>query len=210
MAQGRRLILIRHPKTIDASVLPTDGFGVASPAWWGTLGFMFIEGSSLVLCAMAYSYLSRRSPLWPPSGTPLPSLTMGTVVVAALLISLVPAWLLYRAAKRMDRGAVVLTLLIGAVVEAVLIVLRAYELHALPMRWDGTAYGSTVWFTLGAHSTLLLLDFGETLVFAALLLWGPADKKHFADVADSAMYWFFIVLIWVPLYFMLYVSPRIF
>jgi heme/copper-type cytochrome/quinol oxidase subunit 3 len=67
-----------------------------------------------------------------------------------------------------------------------------------------------VWFTLGAHSTLLLLDFGETLVFGVLLLLGPVAKRHFADVADSALYWFFIVLIWVPLYFMLYVSPRIF
>lgn len=202
--------MIRHPRTIDASQLPREGFGVASPAWWGTIGFMIIEGSSLVLCAMAYSYLSRRSPLWPPSGTPLPSLGMGTIVAAALLLSLIPAWLLNRAAKRMDRGAVVLMLLIGALVEAVLVVLRAYELHVLPMRWDGTAYGSTVWFTMGAHTTLLVFDFGETLVLAALFLWGPLDKRHYADVADSVMYWFFISLVWVPLYFMLYVSPRLF
>jgi heme/copper-type cytochrome/quinol oxidase subunit 3 len=171
---------------------------------------MFIEGSSLALCAMAYAYLSRRSPLWPPSGTPLPNLAFGTVVAAGLLVSLVPAFLLNRAAKRMDRAAVLRMLLIGTAVEALLVVLRAYELYALPMRWDGTAYGSTVWFTLGTHSTLLLLDFGETLVFGVLLLLGPVEKRHFADVADSAMYWFFIVLIWLPLYFMLYVSPRIF
>lgn len=202
--------MIRNPKTIDASALPTEGFGVASPTWWGTLGFMFIEGSSLALCAMAYAYLSRRSPLWPPSGTPLPNLAFGTVVAAGLLVSLVPAFLLNRAAKRMDRAAVLRMLLIGTAVEALLVMLRAYELYALPMRWDGTAYGSTVWFTLGAHSTLLLLDFGETLVFGVLLLLGPVEKRHFADVADSAMYWFFIVLIWLPLYFMLYVSPRIF
>jgi cytochrome c oxidase subunit III len=210
MAQSRRVLVIRHPRTVDASALPTEGFGVASPTWWGTLGFMVIEGSTLLLCAMAYTYLSRRSPLWPPSGTPLPSLLVGTVVVAVLLVSLIPAVLLHRAAKRMDRGAVLLMLLIGAVVEAIVIVLRAYELHALPMRWDGTAYGSTVWFTLGAHTTLLVLDFGETLVFGVLLLTGPVAKRHFADVADSAMYWFFIVLTWVPLYFMLYVSPRLF
>ena len=202
--------MIRHPKTVDASALPTAGFGVASPTWWGTLGFMIIEGSTLVLCAMAYTYLSRRSHLWPPSGTPLPSLLVGTVVVAVLLGSLVPAFLLHRAAKRMDRGAVLLLLFIGIVVEAIVVALRAYELYALPMRWDGTAYGSTVWFTMGAHTTLLALDFGESVVFAVLFLKGPIAKRHFADVADSAMYWFFIVLTWVPLYFMLYVSPRLF
>jgi heme/copper-type cytochrome/quinol oxidase subunit 3 len=210
VAERRRVGVIRHPRSVDASALPTEGFGVASPTWWGTLGFMVIEGSTLVLCATAYTYLSRRSPLWPPSGTALPGLLIGTVVVAGLLASLVPAVLLHRAAKRMDRGAVLRMLLIGTVVEAILVILRAYELHALPVRWDGSAYGSAVWFTLGAHSTLLALDFCETLVFGVLLLVGPVAKRHFADVADSAMYWFFIVLTWVPLYFMLYVSPRLF
>jgi cytochrome c oxidase subunit III len=201
--------VIRQRTTLDVSQLPREGFGVASPTWWGTIGFMLIEGSSLLLCAMAYIYLSRRSPHWPPSGTPLPSLAMGTVVMAALLVSLIPAVILNRAARRLDRGGVLLWLLIGTAVEAVIVVLRAYELRALPMRWDGSAYGSTVWFTLGVHSTLLLFDFGETLVFAALFLWGPVDKKHFADVSDAVMYWFFVSLVWIPLYFMLYVAPRI-
>jgi hypothetical protein len=43
-----------------------------------------------------------------------------------------------------------------------------------------------------------------------MFMTAPIEKKHYADVADSVMYWFFIALIWVPLYFMLYVSPRLF
>lgn len=197
-------------RSIDASRLPSEGFGVASPTWWGTLGFMFIEGSSLLLCVMAYAYLSRRSPTWPPSGTPPPNLAVGTVFVAAILLSLIPAFILNRAAKRLDRGATLTWLLIGTAVEAGIVLLRIYELHALPTRWDTSAYGSALWFTIGLHTTLLALDFGETLVFGALFLRGPIEKKHFADVADSVMYWFFIALIWAPLYYMLYVSPRIF
>ncbi|HWC72530.1 MAG TPA: hypothetical protein VG454_01235, partial [Gemmatimonadales bacterium] len=80
-----------HPKSVDASQLPSEGFGVASPTWWGTLGFMVIEGSSLALCALAYVYLSRRSPAWPPSGTPPPNLAVGSVFVGAALVSLIPA-----------------------------------------------------------------------------------------------------------------------
>jgi heme/copper-type cytochrome/quinol oxidase subunit 3 len=197
-------------RTIDVSGLPTDGFGTASPTWWGTIGFMLIEGSSLLLCAMAYIYLSRRSPLWPPSGTPPPNLAAGTIMVLALVLSLIPAWILGRVARRLDKRAVIVWSIVGAVVEAVTVLLRANELHALPFRWDGSAYGSAVWFTIGIHTTLLVLDFGETLVFAVLFLRGPVDKKHYADVTDSVMYWFFIVLTWVPLYFMLYVSPRLF
>jgi heme/copper-type cytochrome/quinol oxidase subunit 3 len=203
-------VIRQHPRSIDASQLPGDGFGVASPTWWGTLGFMFIEGSTLLLCVVAYIYLSRRSPLWPPSGTPPPSLAVGTVFMAAALLSLIPAWLLGRAAKSLDRGAVILWSIVGVVVEAVIVALRAYELHALEFRWDGSAYGSAVWITMGAHTTLLVFDFGETLVFLALFLLGPIQKKHFADVSDAVMYWFFVSLVWVPLYFMLYVSPRLF
>ena len=44
---------------------------------------------------------------------------------------------------------------------------------------------------------------------AALFLRGSVDKRHFADVADSVLYWFFVVLIWMPLYFILYVAPRV-
>lgn len=197
-------------RVVDVSPLPTEGFGVASPTWWGTIGFMLIEGSTLVLCAFAYMYLSRRSPVWPPSGTPLPNLLLGTVVAAALVVSLIPAVFLNRAAKNLDRGAVLRWLLIGTAVEAVIVALRGLELHALPTRWDASAYGSALWFTLGFHTTLLALDFGETLVFGVLFLKGPIEKRHFADVSDAVMYWFFVALTWLPLYFMLYVSPRIF
>jgi cytochrome c oxidase subunit III len=209
MAQDGGIDMIREA-TVDVSRLPKEGFGVASPTWWGTLGFMLIEGSTLALCAMAYSYLSRRSPHWPPSGTPLPDLTVGTVVVAALVLSLIPAVILGRAAKRMDHRATLRWLLISTAVEGVIVLLRAYELHALQVRWDTSAYGSAVWFTLGFHTTLLLLDFGEALVFSVLFWKAPIEKKHYADVEDAVVYWFFMSLIWVPLYFMLYVTPRIF
>jgi len=43
-----------HPRTIDVSQLPGEGFGPASPAWWGTIGFMLIEGSTMLLCAGGY------------------------------------------------------------------------------------------------------------------------------------------------------------
>jgi heme/copper-type cytochrome/quinol oxidase subunit 3 len=210
MAKARRLIVTRqHPRSIDVAELPTTGFGVASPGWWGTVGFMVIEGSSLLLCAMAYMYLSRRSPAWPPPGTPLPNFAAGTLFLAGIQISLIPAWLLGRAAKTLERRTVIFWAIIGAVVEAVIVLLRVNELHALPMRWDSSAYGSTVWFTIGLHTTLLALDFGETVIFLAMFLWAPTEKRHFADMADSAMYWFFIALVWLPLYFMIYVSPRI-
>ena len=78
-------------------------------------------------------------------------------------------------------------------------------LTSLPGALLGTLFIATIRY---AGLSAPLQDFLSA--FGVLLLLGPVAKRHFADVADSAMYWFFIVLIWVPLYFMLYVSPRLF
>ena len=42
--------------------------------WWGTLGFMVIEGWTLALLAAMYFYIRQNFLTWPPLRTPLPSL----------------------------------------------------------------------------------------------------------------------------------------
>ncbi|TIO71814.1 MAG: cytochrome C oxidase subunit III, partial [Mesorhizobium sp.] len=46
----------------DLSGLPSFGLGPRSPTWWGTLGFMALEGMGFALAAGAYLYLAT---LWP-------------------------------------------------------------------------------------------------------------------------------------------------
>ena len=90
-----------------------------------------------------------------------------------------------------------------------LLILRILEFNSLNTRWDNDAYGSIVWITIGMHSTLLLVDWLESL-FIMLIFWlGPVEKKHFSDADDDAFYWYFMVGSWVPLYFLLYLFPRI-
>ncbi|TGS51620.1 cytochrome C oxidase subunit III, partial [Mesorhizobium sp. M1D.F.Ca.ET.183.01.1.1] len=38
----------------DLSTLPSFGVGPRSPTWWGTLGFMALEGTGFALAAGAY------------------------------------------------------------------------------------------------------------------------------------------------------------
>jgi heme/copper-type cytochrome/quinol oxidase subunit 3 len=91
----------------------------------------------------------------------------------------------------------------------VLLIVRALEFNSLNTRWDNDAYGSIVWLTIGFHTTLLLVDFLESF-FIGLIFWiGPIEEKHFVDADDDAYYWYFMVASWVPLYFLLYLSPRL-
>lgn len=78
----------------DVSRLPTYDFGPRNLIWWGTSGFMLIEGMGFVLAIGAYLYLYGRAPEWPPGGTSPPDLLWGTVFTVLLLLTLIPnMWL---------------------------------------------------------------------------------------------------------------------
>ena len=195
--------------TFDVSHLPENGFGTPSTPWWGTLGFIVGEGFSLLVCAASYLYIAKNFQEWPPGGQTNPDLLIPTIGLALLLASLIPGHWLGQAARRMDPSAVTRLLVLGTAVELVLVVLRLFEFQAVHVRWDTNAYGSAVWFILGFHTLLLLTDLFETGVFAAIFASGRAETKHFTDAADVAFYWQFVVFSWIPLYLLLYWSPRI-
>jgi heme/copper-type cytochrome/quinol oxidase subunit 3 len=82
----------------DVSHLPPAGFGSKSVWYWATVGFMLIEGMGFVLALGAYLYLMSGSPYWPIHGLP-PNLWAGTTQTVLLLVSLVPTYILMKAAK---------------------------------------------------------------------------------------------------------------
>jgi hypothetical protein len=42
-----------------------------------------------------------------------------------------------------------------------------------------------------------------------LLMKGPVEPKHLADVDDSCLYWYFMTGSWMVLYLLVFVSPRL-
>src|ERR1041385_9163728 len=96
---------------IDVSRLPTLVFGSRSIAWWGPVGFMLIEGTTLALAVAAYLYVRQNFSAWPPLGTPRPDRLIPAINVALMVVSIVPAWLTDRAARRMSKGGALIGLL---------------------------------------------------------------------------------------------------
>src|SRR4051812_22324327 len=88
-------------RTLDVSPLPNYAFGHQGLIWWGTIGFMVIEGSVFVMAVMTYFFLRTRVAEWPPS-VPDPGLTYGTLNTIGLLVSLIPNRMAKRAAERLD------------------------------------------------------------------------------------------------------------
>ena len=193
----------------DVSALPNHAFGRDSILWWGTLGFMAIEGTGFILAIAAYFYLMREVPRWPPGNIPPPGPLYGSLLTAVLLVSALPNHWAKQAGLRQDlRGSllwmgVVLLMGVGA------LVLRGFEFTTLNIRWDSNAYGSILWVLLGLHTTHLGTDVGDTAVLLAALLRGHVTPRRFTDVTENCDYWYFVVLAWLPVYAVLYLVPRL-
>jgi cytochrome c oxidase subunit III len=191
----------------DVSGLPRSTFGHRSMMWWGTLGFIAIEGSTLFICVVSYFYLRRNFSTWPPEHVFRPALLIPTIQAGLMLLSNIPMASVDRAARRMDLRGVQRGMVICSVLAVGMTVLRWFEFKALNVRWDSNAYGSAAWATLTSHGTLLLLETAETIAFTVLLLAGPVEERDLAGASDNALYWYFMSGVWIPLYVVIFLSP---
>lgn len=195
-------------RTLDVRDLPDQGaFGPSGLIWWGTTGYMVIEGSMFVMVLIVYFYLRLRVEEWPPS-LPNPDLFYGTLNLLVLLISIWPNHLAKVAAERFDGAGARRWLVASAVVGFILVIIRGLEFTTLNCRWDDSAYGAITWGLLILHTTHLLTDVGDTSVLTVLALRQPLTKRRFVDVSENGLYWYFIVAWWFPVYLVIYFAPR--
>jgi cytochrome c oxidase subunit III len=194
-------------RAIDVSRLPTFSFGHRSVMWWGLMGMMAIEGTMFALLIATYLYLRWRVPDWPP-GYPPPSLVLGTVNTVVLLASAIPNQLAKKAGEALDLWGVRIWLFVCILVAVVIVVIRAFEFAFLNVWWDSNAYGSIVWFMLGMHTAHLVTDLYDSIVLNVLMFTGPIEGRRFVDVAENSIYWYFVIFSWLPVYVLIYLSPR--
>jgi heme/copper-type cytochrome/quinol oxidase subunit 3 len=195
--------------TLDVSGLAPGAFGSRSLMWWGTLGMVLIEGTAFALAIGAYFFLKTRTPQWPPDGVAPPVLFWGSLNTVLLLASAVPNELAKRAAERIDLRATRIWLLLCIAFGIAFNIIRAMEFANLRVSWSHDAYGSIVWMLLGLHTVHIVTDVADTIVLTALMLIGPIEEKRFVDVAENAVYWYFVVFAWLPIYGVIYWAPRV-
>ena len=192
---------------LDVSNLPGYAFGPRTPMWWATLGMIIIEGPVFAVLIGSYFYFRGRVETWPPDAVP-PLLRWGLLNTIVLLLSILPNVWYTRAAEREDLKTVRIGLLVSIAFAVAFVVIRFLEFGALNCRWDTNAYGSAVWTLLGFHTTHLITDLLDTIVLTALMFTDKVEGRRFADVSDNAFYWYFVVLVWLPIFAVIYLVPR--
>lgn len=193
--------------TLDVSDLPTVAFGARASIWWGAVGIMTIEGTMFAIMAASYFYLRGNAAEWPPTGAFHPGLALTTANMAILLVSMIPMHYAAKAAHREDLDGVRRSLIVATVLIVAVLGLRAVILSRLTYRWDSHAYGSLIWTTAGLHTLHLITGMIENLLFIVLLIRGPVEDKHLVDLRVNTLYWYFVVLSWVPFYVIFFLDP---
>ena len=196
-------------RVIDAGALPSTTFGPGNIVWWGTMGFVAIEGFTLALCAVVWIYLAQNAQSWPPYGTPVPAVIAPTLLVILMLASIPLMRWVRRSARKKDFARTRLGLFLATGFVMAFVALRLVELtRSLQVWWDSNAYGSAQWLVVGAHGSLLAMQLVEIGGIALMFQFGDIESKHFSDVDDAVFYWYFVVASWIPLYFMCFLYPQ--
>lgn len=191
----------------DLSHLPVAGFGSHGLWYWAGLFFMLSETSAFALACAAYAYLMNANSQWPLDDK-APDLFWGTAQTVLLAASLIPTWLLSKAARRLDKPAVRRLAVLLTLLNVAALVIRAFEFPHLNTRWDTDAYGSITWALILMHTLHLVTDFVDTGFLTVFLFTHPVSTSRLSDVDDDAIYWSFVVACWVPIYLLVYWAPR--
>jgi cytochrome c oxidase subunit I+III len=200
-------LLDAHDREVDDDTDPVElSWGSREPLFWGVALLIVIEASGLGLLLGSYFYLSGNEPSWPPPGVRLPPLGPAAASTALLLATLPTQHLVNRAASRGDVRGMRKWLSMSTLIAGGFLLLRFEDFRGLPFYWDSHAYGSSVWVILGYHTLHAVTGVVENLMLIALLYRGPVERKHALDVQLSGLYWYFMVVAWLPCFISIYLE----
>lgn len=192
----------RPPRELD-----TNASGPGANIWWGIVGLIAIEITVFSALIASYFYYDANASHWPPE--PPPELLLPSVNSFVLLGSSLAIAFADRGIRDGRQGRLRVGLVLSILFAIVFLVLKGIELSQKDYRWDTHAYGSIVWTMLGLHSLHVFTVFLKSCVMAVLAFRGYFTDRNYVGVQVNGLYWHFVVVIWIPLYLTIYVSPRL-
>lgn len=201
--------MARHVFVIDASELTRTASDSRHPLIWGFLGIIAIELTIFTSLAVSYFYLKMSADSWPPMPLAYPDLMLPTVNTAILIAS---SFVMHWADGKIRKGEerkLAIGLTVGVVLAVIFLGLKYVEYFIeKDYRWHDHAYGSIVWTIVGFHSVHVLTVALKTMIVAVLAWRSYFSQEWRLAITANGMYWHFVVAVWIPLYIILYWSPR--
>ena len=194
-------------RVLDVSALESDTADSRALLWWGNLAMMAIEGTIFAMLIATYLYLRMVNLDWPPSTVRDPDLLWPSINLGILLLTFIPSLILDRAALHDNVPLCRLALAASLVAGIAFLTIQFFVLANLGFKWSDHAYGSVVWTCIGYHMLHVIAASAETALLFIYSLVRPIVKKQLLDFRCTAIYWYFVILMWLPFYFIVFIEP---
>ena len=196
-APGRRLVLGRFP---------VGSVGRRASGWWGMLTLVLTEAFLFAYLFSSYYYFAvRYGRAWLPPE--LPSFWLSGSSTVILILSSVAVWSAERGIRQDHRARLLLGLAITLVLGAAFVGIELYDWRREPFTLASSSYGSLYFTIAGFHLAHVAVGL---LILIALLVWsglGYFDRERQAPVAIGALYWHFVVVVWLAQFFTFDITP---
>ncbi len=193
---------------VDVRALSPYSYRTDGTVWWGMMGMVAIETAVFAMLVASYFYLKTQNTIWPLGGYDVPKLLLPTINTLILVASSVVMHWADKGAEVGDQRRLRIGMVGAALLALLFLVLKYVEYSGVPYRWDTNAYGSIVWLIIGFHSAHVIILLMKTVVVTTLAMRGFFDPRRRLGVVINGIYWHFVVAVWIPLYIVLYWSPR--
>ena len=194
---------------VEVGHLPVTAFGSRDPLWWGVVALICFETVMFALLWTTYFFIRGNESQWPPTSLSNHTLRLAFLNLALLLLSCLTMLWVNAGTKTGRLRTMRQGMWAGALMGALILVVRGLELASLDFRWDSHGYGSVFWVLMGLHTMHAAAGTGENLMLLALLYLGPLEEKHLVDLRVNSLYWFFMVASWVATFCILFLDPAV-
>ncbi|NJO85010.1 MAG: heme-copper oxidase subunit III [Blastochloris sp.] len=157
----------------------------------------------------SYYYLAAGAEQWPLGTIKPPDLLLPSINALILFSSSIPMYYADSGIRKGDQRRLKIGLTIGFVMGVIFLVLKYIEYSSLDYNWATNAYASIVWTITGFHSLHVIALLLKTSVILVLAYQNYFTEERHTGIEANGIYWHFVVAAWVPLFFTLYLAPRL-
>lgn len=182
--------------------------GSKGTGWWGIVMLLLIESAVFAGLIASYFYLFANSDVWPAGAASAPEIGLPVIYSIVLFVSGALGFLGGRAMQDGDIRRMRILRLAGCVALLAFLVMKAYEYINLDYLWNDSAYSSIMWLIAGFHSAHVLSVLLKELAIQALAAKGFFTQQRRGAIEGATLYWMYVVLMWIPLFAMLYIFPN--
>ena len=192
---------------IHSDPLPVGGISRRANGWYGMLALIMTEAALFAYLEFSYYYFAvQYGHEWLPE---LPKLHLSLPNTVILLASSVTAQIAQRGVESGRRPHLIWGLVASIVLGAVFVFIQTLEWGEKTFTMSSAAYGSVFFTTTGFHMAHVVVGL---IMLVMVLIWawlGYFDRRRNTPVIIGVVYWHFVDIVWLTIFFMFYLTPRL-